>query len=105
MGQDFRRNPKIIAIVLRRNPQTEDFCAGLFDHILRRDDVPGRLGHLLALPIEDKAVGQNRLVGRAMIGDDAGQQGAVEPASMLIRPFEVQISRPPLPWLSRPPHN
>ncbi len=84
MVQDFRRDPKIIAIVLRRDPETQNFCARLFNHVLRRDNVPGRLGHLLALPIEDKTVGQDRLVGRAMIGDDAGQQGTMEPASVLI---------------------
>ena len=56
MGQDFWRNPEIIAIILRRDPQTQDFCARLLDHILRRDDVPRRLGHFLALPIENKTV-------------------------------------------------
>ena len=105
MIQDLLGDPKIITIILRCHPQTQDFCARLFDHVLRRDDVAGRLRHLLALPIEHKAMGQNRLVGRAMIGDDAGQQGAVEPASMLIRPFEVEIGRPPLPSLSTPPRN
>src|SRR6476646_11172004 len=90
-------NSNIIAIILRGDPQTQDFCPGLFDYILRRNNVSGRLRHLLALPIEHKAVGQDSLVGSAMIGDDAGQQGAVEPASMLIRPFEVEIGRPPLP--------
>ena len=64
MVQNFRRNPKIITIILRRNPQTQDFCARLFDHVLRRDDVPRRLGHLLAGPIEHKAVGQYSLVWR-----------------------------------------
>src|SRR6476646_1427992 len=90
-------NSNIIAIILRRDPQAQNFGPRLLDHVLRRDNVPGRLRHLLALPIENKTVGQDSLVWGAMVGDDAGQQGTVEPAPMLVRPFEVEIVRPPLP--------
>ena len=59
--------------------------------------LPADFDIFLPCPSSDKAVGQYRLVGRAMIRDDTGQQGAVEPASMLIRPFEIEIGRPPFP--------
>src|ERR1043165_3812025 len=98
MGQDFRRNSNIIAIILRGDPQTQNFRARLFNHVLRRDDVPGRLGHLLALSIENKTMGQDSLVGCAMVGDDTGEQGTVKPAPMLVRPFEIEIGGPPLPF-------
>ncbi len=39
---------------------------------------------------------QHGPVGRAAVGDDAGQQRAVEPAPVLVRAFQVQIGGPPL---------
>src|SRR5262249_24788448 len=69
---------------------------GLLDHILRRHDVPRRLGHFLALSVQHKPMRQDGHIRRAMVGDYAGQQGAVKPAAVLIRAFEIQIGRPPL---------
>src|SRR4029077_11756868 len=69
----------------------------MFNHVLRRNNVPCRLRHLLALPIENKPMGQDSLVWRTMIRDHSGQQCTVKPAPMLIRPFEIEIGRPALP--------
>ncbi len=38
---------------------------------------------------------QHGFVGRALIRDDSCQQRAMEPSSVLIGPFEIQIGRPP----------
>src|SRR5262249_36587275 len=92
----------VVSIILRRDPEAKNFCAGLLDDILWRHDVAGRFRHLFALPVQHEPVGQYSLVGSTPIGDDARQQGAVEPSPMLIGAFEEEIGRPPLAGLEPP---
>jgi hypothetical protein len=68
----------------------------LLDHVLRRDHIAGRLRHFSALAVEDKTVREHGVIRRAVVGRDTGQQGAMKPAAMLIRSFEVQGRGPPL---------
>jgi hypothetical protein len=60
---------------------------------LRRDDVAGRFGHLLALAIDHEAVRQQGLVRRVAVAGAAGQQTGLEPAAMLVGAFQIQVGR------------
>ena len=50
-------NALIFPIISGHHPQPEDIRPILFDHILRRDSIFPRLGHLLALVIKGKPMG------------------------------------------------
>ena len=53
--------------------------------------LPSDLGHLAALLVQHKAVGQHALVGRAAARADAFQQRGLEPAAMLVGAFQIKI--------------
>ena len=61
----------------------------VLDDALRRDDVADRFRHLAPVLVEHEAVGQYRVVGRAAARAAALQQRGVEPAAMLVGPFEI----------------
>ena len=42
MRQDRRRDAQVLAIILRGDPETKDFCAVLLDDLLGRDNIAGR---------------------------------------------------------------
>ena len=51
--------------------------------------------HCLALAVNDPAVGENGSVGRTLsLCTDGGEQGGLEPASVLVCALEVHIGRP-----------
>lgn len=62
----------------------------------KRDLDARRFRHLAPCPIEDEPMRQDGLIRRTVIRDDTGQQGAMEPAAMLVGPFQIQLGRPPL---------
>ena len=43
----------------------------------------------LTLVVQHKAVCEHALVGRVAVGGDAGQQGALEPAAVLVRALQL----------------
>ncbi|MNI67780.1 hypothetical protein D3C73_1234310 [compost metagenome] len=59
----------------------------------RVDDIAFGFGHLLAVLIEDVAVGDNRFVRRFALEQCRYGQQAVEPAAGLVDPFADHISR------------
>src|SRR5262245_59782171 len=65
-----------------------------FDDFLRRDDVAERFGHLAPLRVDGEAMRHHRLVRRSIPCSYGGQQRAIEPATMLVASFEVQVGRP-----------
>ena len=80
-----------LGIVARRHPQAQDVGAGLvFITSCGESDVALRLRHLLlALLVEDEAVREHDVEGRAAARAAAFQQRGLEPAAMLVGAFEV----------------
>src|SRR3989442_1546336 len=95
LSQNRLGYPDIFLIVLTGHPEAQDLRAILLDDFLWRHDVAGRFRHLVAFAVEHEAVREHGLVRRAPVGGDAGQQGAVEPAAVLVGAFQVEIRRPP----------
>ncbi len=91
--EDFVRNRQFTGVVGRCRPQTEDFRAHFVGNLLRGNDVALRFRHLVALAIDHKTVGEQRLVGRAAINRTTGKQRRLEPAAMLVGAFKIKISR------------
>ena len=87
--EDLRPDAQVVGVVRRRDPQPEDVGARLLDHVLRRGDVAERLRHLLALLVEDEAVGQDDVEGRPAAGAAALDQRRMEPAPVLVRALEI----------------
>ena len=72
--ENFVGDGEFARVVRGRDPQAQDVGAVLVHHLLRRDDVTFRLAHLVAFAIDDKAVGEQSLVGRAAVDGAAGEQ-------------------------------
>ena len=87
--QDLGADAQVVRVVGGRDPQAQDVGAGLPDHVLGRDRVAERLRHLLPALVEDEAVGQHDVEGRAVAGAAGLDQRGVEPAAVLVRAFEV----------------
>src|SRR5277367_1359718 len=66
----------------------------MFDDLLRFDGVAERLVHGAAFAIEHPSVEGAGAVRRAPLEPHAYQQGAVEPAAVLIAAFQVEIRGP-----------
>ncbi len=90
-GQDLVVDTQVARVVGGGHPQADDFGAHLAGDVLRRHGVAQRLGHLLALAVHGEAVGQQAAVGRAAKDGAGQQQRRVEPAAVLIVPFQVQV--------------
>ena len=74
-----------LATVIRGcHPQAQDIGAQVIPHFLGSDHVADGLGHLAALLVHGETVGQHRLVGRRIADRQAGQQGRLEPATVLV---------------------
>src|SRR3546814_11887990 len=55
------------------------------------DLIAEALRHFAALPVQREAVGEDRAIGRAAAGAAAFEQGGLEPAAMLVGPFEIEV--------------
>ena len=89
--EDLVRDRQLSRIIGRADPEAKNLGAVGARHLLRRDDVAFGLGHLQPRAVDDKAVRQQRIVGRAAVEHARGQQRRVKPAAMLIRSFEIEI--------------
>ena len=65
--QDTVTDLQVGLIIRECYPESEDLGAVLLDHLVRCDDIPFGLTHLLTLVIDGKAVGDERLVRRLLI--------------------------------------
>ena len=90
---DLLADPQIVVIVRADDPQPQDVGAILVHHLLRGDHIAKRLRHLPALLVENKAVSENALVGCTTTGGAGLQKRRVEPATMLVGAFEIQVCR------------
>ena len=70
------------------NSNNNDCSACLY----RVERVAQRLAHLVALLVEDEAMGQHRLVGRVAVRSHRRQQARLKPPSVLVRPWHVVVS-------------
>ena len=78
--------------VARHRPETEHIRTVLIDDIHRVDNVADRLGHLFTVGVADIAMGENFSVRSAALDRCADDHGRVEPASVLVGAFEVEIA-------------
>ena len=91
--EDLLRQRHLVAVVGRGDPQAQDVRAQLVHDVLRLDTVAQRLGHLAAVLVHGEAVGQALLVRGTLVDRHAGQQRGLEPAAVLVGPFQVQVGR------------
>src|SRR5690554_1549956 len=92
LAQDVLGYSHLAAVVGGRYPQTQDVGTQFVHHFLGGDHVAHRLGHLVALAVHGEAVGQHLLVRGHAIHGDGGFQGRLEPATVLVRAFQVHVS-------------
>ena len=94
--QDFLVDWDVVAKILRGDPEADDIRAVLRDvGVGRLRLLVGRaLGNLLAVLVDDEAVGEDGLVGRRAKGDDAIPEGRLEPAAMLVTALEIEVGWP-----------
>ena len=86
---DLIADAKVSGIVGLCHPQTQDVCAVFVAYVFGGDGVADGFGHLHALFIQRKAVGQNALIGRATFGAASLKHGRMEPTAVLVGAFEV----------------
>ena len=86
-------NTHILTVVRRSNPQTHYICAILLEDILRSNTIAQRLGHLLALLINNHTVGDNRLVRSLALRSNRSQHRGLEPAAILVIAFQIYVNR------------
>ena len=88
--QDRRPEADVARIVGGGHPQAQDVGAGGLHQLLRRERVALGLRHLLlALLVEDEAVGQHHVERRPPARAAGLQQRGLEPAAMLVGAFQV----------------
>ena len=89
----------VLAEVDAGHPQADDLRAQPVGNVDRIDAVAERFRHGAALLVEGPAGGPHHAERRLVLLSDAdrGEQGSVEPASILIAAFEIQIGWRPSP--------
>ena len=90
-GQDFLADAVVFGEIDRQRPQPQDVRAIIAHQVDRADRVAQRFGHFHALGIHREAVSQHRLVRRSPSRRAGFEQRRLEPAAMLVRPFEIEI--------------
>ena len=86
----------VLGEVDRQRPQPKDICTGVAHQVERVDRVAEALGHFHALGIHGETVGQNRVVGRPAASAATFEKRRLEPATMLVGAFEVEVGGPAL---------
>src|SRR5262245_1290804 len=90
-GEDLLRDAHPLAAVGGRDPQAEQLGADAPGDRLGRDHVPEALRHLPPADVDEEAVRDHRVVRRAALDRDAGQERAVEPAPVLVAALQVEV--------------
>src|SRR5471032_726289 len=89
--QDLVGNRHFAGVVGRSHPQTHDVGAQGVVDLLRRNHVAQGFGHLAAALVHGETVGQQLAVRRVVVNGATGQQRGVEPSTVLVRTFQVQV--------------
>ena len=84
-------NPDVGGGIGTHDPEPDNFSPHLLDHLVRVNDVPHRLRHLLPLLVEGEALGNDSLVRSLAGANHTGDQAGVEPTTVLVRPFQVEV--------------
>ena len=92
--QDRLAEPLVFPVIGGDDPQAQDIGAGLLDDVLRHHRVAEGLRHLAPLLVHGEAMGDDGVVGRAAARAAAFQQRGMEPAAMLVGPFQIDVRRP-----------
>ena len=92
--QDFLPDPQIDRVIRLRHPKPQDIGPIFANHLLRRDSVAERLGHLHALLVQREAMRQHTPVRRAPLRPAGLQHRRMEPPAMLVGAFQIQVRRP-----------
>ncbi len=91
--EDFVGDAHFAPVVGGRDPEADDVGAEGLHDVLGPDDVALGFGHFFALGVDGEAVGEDLGVGRPVVDGDAGEQGGLEPAAVLVGAFEVEVRR------------
>src|SRR5439155_3668208 len=91
LPEDLLGDAHVLAVVLRRHPQSQQLGAVAFDDLLGRDHVAERLRHLATCAVEREPVRQHGGVRRPARNRDPGEQRAVEPPAVLVAALEVYV--------------
>ena len=76
-------------------PQTDNVPAVFLNHFVRADDIAQRLVHCLSFAVHGPTVCQHLAVGSSLsFGADRRQQRGLEPATVLVAAFQIDIRRP-----------
>src|SRR5471032_1719353 len=89
--QDLVGNRHFAGVIGRSHPQTHDVGAQRVVDLLRCNHVAQGLGHLAAALVHGETVGQQLAVRRVVVDGATGQQRGVEPSTVLVRTFQVQV--------------
>ena len=92
--ENLRGDADVFPVILPRHPEPQYLGAVFLDNLFGRDRVAQGLAHLLALAVHHVAVGEHLAVGRGVPYTHGGEQGAVEPAAMLIAALQIHVRRP-----------
>lgn len=76
-----------------KDPPSAHLSADLLQEIFHLNGVADRLGHLLAIFVHDESVSDQRLERRLARGTKSRKKTQLEPTTMLIGTFQVQIRR------------
>ena len=87
-----------VGVVVRRGcPQTDNIGTEVLDKVSGVNAVAQTLVHCTALSVNHPAVGQHLTEGSALIQSaDRGQQGGLEPTTVLVSTFQINICGPQL---------
>ncbi len=92
--EDLGADAQVLGEIRARDPQAQDFGAAFGRDLLRRDRRARRFRHLLAVLVDDEAVGEHGVVRRPPARAAALEQRGLEPAAMLVRAFEIERGGP-----------
>src|SRR3954471_18549346 len=84
----------IFSEVHRRSPQTNDFAAHAFSDVHGIGGVAQRLRLRAALFVQRPSAGQHTFIWGTAFSADGAQQGRVEPSTMLVAAFQIEVRGP-----------
>src|SRR5665647_3409597 len=91
---DLRSETGVLLVVEHGCPEPDDLGAAPLDDLAGVDDVAQGLRHRPPLIVEDEAVGDAGPERTAALGPDADEEGAVEPAAVLVVALDIDVGGP-----------
>src|SRR5438132_115297 len=93
--EHFLGERNVGGVIDAAGPKPKQICAVPTDEMIGgcRFLIRSRFGNLFSVEIDDEPVSDANLVRRAIIKRDTGHERRLKPAAMLIRSFEIHVSR------------